>query len=246
VLGREHHERREARRLVLRCARAAVLAEREADLHACRPDRVERGVEEVAAAGMQRRHQHPAEPLLLRPVDVGDGLVDVVEADRGETAEPSGRLRAEVDEPPVVRRVRLAHENGVGGVVDAWRVERLTVREHDLRDDTLRLQIGDPARRIPLARGVETRVDEPVGRPVDAAQPLVQLLAAVGVQILAVRLPRRLHVPVDRDDRSLVRHRDLRRHPTSPARARFARNQVPMCSNASVAAGKPKFTNPCG
>ena len=51
-------------------AGAAVLADRQADVLARRPDRVERRVEEEVPAGVERRHHDPAEPVLLGPVDV--------------------------------------------------------------------------------------------------------------------------------------------------------------------------------
>ena len=145
VLGREHHERGEDLGLVVGCAGTAVLAERQADLLARGPDRVERGIEEELRAGIQRRHQDADETLLLGPVDVLHRLVDVVERHQRLPVQPARRLGAEVDHPAVERHVGLAGLLRVGRVVDAAGGERRTVREEDLGRHALGLEVGDRA-----------------------------------------------------------------------------------------------------
>ena len=122
------------------------------------PDRVELGVEEVPAVAGEPGEPDPAEALLLRPVDLLDRLIDIVERARQLTPPPLGRLRAEVDEPAVVRLPADFAELDVGGsgeVVEAIHLERLAVREEHLGDDADALEHLGSEIGVPLHLGVE-------------------------------------------------------------------------------------------
>ena len=120
------------------------------------------------------------QPVLLGPVDVGDRVVDVVQEDLRETGAASGPLVAEVDEPAVVRAD--ADESALvvvgrrrGGDHRAGGEERRhRVRERDLGDDAVGVQVGDAALVVPVAgAAVVLEVAERVG-----------VLAAPGVELL--------------------------------------------------------------
>ena len=151
-----------------------MLAEREADVHAHGPDRIERGIEEELRAGVQRRHLDRDQSLLLRPVDVLHRLVDVVEGHQRLPVQSAGRLRAEVDDPAVERHVGLTGLLRVGRVVDTTGRERRTVAEQDFGRHTLALELRDALLRVPLRVLAVLRSDEPVGHALEARQPLVE------------------------------------------------------------------------
>ena len=201
MLGGEHHERGETHGLVVRRAGTTVLAEWQTHLLARRPDRVERGIEEELRTRVQRRHQDADEALLLRPVDVAHGLVDVVERHQRLAVQPAGCFGAEVDHPAVERHVGLPGLLRVGRVVDAARREGSTVPEQDLGHHALALEVGDAPLRVPLSVLAELRSNEPVGHALEALQPFVERAAPLRVDVVAVALTRRLDMAVDRDDR---------------------------------------------
>ena len=207
MLERERQDGRHPGRGVHRCAGTAVLADREPDVLDRGPDRVEHRVEEIGAARVEARHHDPAETVLLRPVDVLDCLLDVVEQHRGLAAQPTRRLGAEVGEPPVVGHLAGACEVGVGDlprIVELVRLERHAVREQHLGDDALGLEIMHTARRVPL--GVERQIGLHVAgvahpRRLRRAHPFVVDVAVLRLDVLAVHRARRLDVSVNRDDR---------------------------------------------
>jgi hypothetical protein len=166
----------------------------------------------------QRRHHHADQAAVGRPENVGDGLVDVVEGDRGLAADPPPRLGAEVHQPAVEGQVRGADDRGITA---ASTVHRLAVAVDDLGDHALGLQVRNPSTGVPLPVLADGGVDEPVRRPLHHAEPVVEVIAKRRIEVLPVRRSRRLHVTVHRDDRcsSHVRHSIL---PLADRRGRSA------------------------
>ena len=161
VLRHEREHRGEAVRPVVGGAGAAVHAERQAGLDARGPDRVELRVDERAALGRELGDHDPAEPVLLRPVDVLHRPVDVEERRLHLTATPLGCLRAEVDQPAVVGLPPGLCELGRGSarvVVERVELERLAVGEQHLGDDADAFQVLDPELGVPLHLGREVGV----------------------------------------------------------------------------------------
>ena len=94
-LEQEHHDV-----LLLRATRraraAAVMVDRHAELLAHRPDRVVVPVvqREQTGAGRRAGEEHPAgQPVLVRPADLLDRRVDVVQQDLGDAGAAPGRAR---------------------------------------------------------------------------------------------------------------------------------------------------------
>ena len=128
-------------------------ADRQAGLLARSPDRVELGVDEGPALGRELGQHDPAEAVLLRPVDVVDGLVDVDERRLHLAAAALRRSRAEVDEPAVVglpAGLRQLGAGGAGMVVERVELERLAVGEQHLGDHADAFEVLDPKIRVPL------------------------------------------------------------------------------------------------
>ena len=172
-----------------------------------RPHRVQRRVEEELPAGKEGGHHHPAEPVLLGPVDVLHRLVDVVERHERLAGAPPGSLGAELGEPAVVRDPRLVGELGIGrpaDVLEPAELERQPVREQHLGHHALALEVAQPVLRVPLPLeadlGVEVaRVGEP--RLLLRAHPVVERLEVLLLDVVPIARTRRLDVAVDRDDR---------------------------------------------
>jgi hypothetical protein len=84
---------------------AAVVVDRQADRLARRPDGlvvgcVERG---HTRTGWRAGQQHATgEPVVGGPFDLGDRALDVVQHDLADAGAPTGRVGAEVGQPPVV------------------------------------------------------------------------------------------------------------------------------------------------
>ena len=208
VLDRQGHERGEAGRVVGGSAGATVLADRQTDVDARRPHRIQRRVEEELPARKERGHHHPAEPVLLGPVDVSHRLVDVVERHEHLAHAPTGSLGAELGEPPVVGDPRLVRELGIGRSTDVFEpteLERQPVREQHLGHHALALvEVAQAVLRVPLALEADLGVEVPrVGDPrlLLRAHPVVEGLEILLLDVVAIARTRRLDVAVHRDDR---------------------------------------------
>jgi len=130
--------------------------------------------------------------VLLRPLDVADGFVDVVEEDLRNAGASLGSERHEVGEPAVVgadagqparellgRRRARDHRAG--------REERRHgVRKDHLRRSAVGLLLLPPHRVVPVAEASVTV--EVLERVLVAVAPRVELVAVVGVEVLAVLL----------------------------------------------------------
>ena len=164
------------------------------------------------------RDRHALQPLGSGTLDLRDREVDVVDRELRDAGASAAGLRAEVGQPPVVReqprgaqlaRVRLAPASGD---------ERAAVREHDLGDDAVVLELLDPALRVPLARGAtgdlfgllvpvvlverlareqQAAVFRRLGAPLGELRPLVQRLR-VRVEILRLEVRREVVRSADR------------------------------------------------
>ena len=141
----------------------AVDIERDVSLLAQLPQRLVVGVPQrpEVRVGRDGGQEDPAEHvhLVVRPADLGDGVVDAVEEHLHDAGATIGRVGAEVDQPPVVRlqpgppavvlvlgrrerhQVALLEERGNG------------VREQHLRGDPVGVELGQPALAVPVAVG---------------------------------------------------------------------------------------------
>ena len=133
----------------------AVHVQHDAELFAQIPERlVARDPRAAATAefGGDVRQQDAAEHVAccsLRPTDLGERVVDVVQEDLRETGAPAGRGRAEVGDPTVVR----LHAGPPAFVVGRRRLERGEVALREERRDRVREQhLGDDALRLGLLR----------------------------------------------------------------------------------------------
>ena len=102
----DHHQRRGGYALIGGRAHAAVAVDRHLEVLAHRPQPVVVGmvvlVDPVDVGRQGRQQDAAAQPVVLDPVDVLDGVVEVVHEDLADAGPPLGVAPAEVDEPPVV------------------------------------------------------------------------------------------------------------------------------------------------
>ena len=160
VLEGQRHDGGEPRRPVGRCPGATVLTDRQPDLDAGGPHRIERGIEEEGPTGEKGGHHDATQAMLLGPMDVRHGQFDVVERDERLSGSTARRLRAEVGQPAVVGQTSLALDLRVGEgthVVCRPRLERQSVREEHLGHDALALHVLEAEIRIPLRGRVQSR-----------------------------------------------------------------------------------------
>ena len=228
MLQGQRHDGGEARRVVDRRTGTAVLADGQVDVHAGRPNGVERRVEEGTTARDEGRHHDAAQTVLLGPMDVGHGQLHVVERHQGLAGAPAWRLRAEIDQPAVVGEARLAVELGVREALDVVRgsaLEGQPVGEQDLGHDALGLHVLQAQIGVPLRGGVESGAEvAALGRPdrLLGLDPLVVGTEILLLDVVAVVEARRPHVSVHRDDRGACHHPPFRAGP-------FWRGGAPSC-----------------
>ena len=203
VLDGERHDRGEPRRAVAGKSGSAVRADRQVDVLDGSPDGVEHRVEEVGAAGVERGHHDPAEAVLLRPVDVLDRLLDVVEGHDGLARAAPGRLGAEVGEPTVVRPTSNGCQFRISRAAEVFEpvhLERLPVGEQHLRHDPLAFERFQPAIGVPLrlepVLGIK---DAGVGQPrvLRRLDRLVVVVEVLLFDVAAIAGARRLDMAVD-------------------------------------------------
>ena len=156
--------------------------------------------------GRQVREQDAApQAVLLDPLHVGDGVVDVVEEDLADAGPPLGELAAPVLQPAVVgvhpgmavgvlligRRLGEQHEA---------REERWDrVGEHHLGGDAVGLLLGVAHLVVPVAQ--PPRVPEVLVRVLVLVPPGVEVLEVGGIEVLPIGGVRAAGVAVRRDDR---------------------------------------------
>ena len=212
LLGDQHHDQREACRAILGQAGATVLGDRQPDLFDRGPDGIELGIEEEPVPPVQAGEHDAAQAVFLRPVHVGNGLVDIGEVHAHLAPAPLRQLGAEVGEPPLVGAPSLGEKLRIGaasGIVERVLLERHAVGEQDFRDHTDRLEALHPKLRVPLHLdpdvGVHvSRIGYAMG--LGGLHLLVVDLEVLALDVVAIALPRGLDVTVNRDDRR-TRHR---------------------------------------
>ena len=175
----------------------------------------------------ERRDQDPAaQAVLARPLDLGDGCVRVVQDRReGDTTTALGRDRAELGQPTVVRTRAGEHQLGLhvgrhrqpGAERRRGRArDRVGHREEDLAGDAVGVELlvavrGVPAAAqpflvllFPLARELGIHDPHPVthrrASGLRTAHRLVERVAVLRVEIVAVLDGREARVAVRRDD----------------------------------------------
>ena len=166
--------------------------------------------------------------LLLRPANLVERVVDVVQEDLREPGAAAGRGRAEVGDPAVVRLQPGPTPLVVGGrrlergEIALREERRHRVREEHLGDDALRLGLLQPAlavpvavrgRRLQIGEGIDVRVGPGVELVVPARREVRLVLAQLGAG-----------VTVDRDDRVPARRVRASDRSTSPSTDRCGRD----------------------
>ena len=150
------------------------------------------------------RQQDPAEHVhvLVRPPDLGDRVVDVVQEDLGESGAPARRGRAEVGDPTVVRLEPGPTPFVVGrrrlqrGEVALREERRHRVREQHLGDDALRLGFLQPAFTVPVAvRGRGLKIGERIDVAVGPARRTRRASATRGTACMRATPHRRARRP---------------------------------------------------
>ena len=201
-------------------ALSRVVGDRNAELLARPPHRVEGRVVEGRdvrhVVGTARQQHAAAQPVLGDPVDVGDGVIDVIQEDLPDAGAPVGRDRAEVGEPAVVRpdagqaQLVLLGRRRTGDHGTGREERRHRVREDHLADDTVGLELAEAALVVPVARA-QVAVEILV-RVLVAVAPRVELVAVLRVEVLAVLLVAAAGVGVGRDQRVAIGASHLARH----------------------------------
>ncbi len=205
----EHHERRREMPAVVGLPAARVAVDHDIELFAHGPERVVLlGVErvDVLGVGRHRGDQDPAaEVVLLDPAHVGDGLVDVVEEDLADAGAALRVLAAPVREPAVVRpdagqaQLEVFRLRRPGQQRHAREERRHRVRENDLTDDTVALELGDAPLAVPVAVAVAAL--EVAERVLVLRPPRVEVVEVLRVEVGAVRVVAGAGVAVRRDER---------------------------------------------
>ena len=145
--------------------------------------------------------------MLLRPVHVFDGSVDVEERHLHLAPAPLRRLCAEVGQPAVIGTpagLRELGGCGAGIVVERVELERLTVGEQHLGHHADALELLDPKTRIPLDLRGQLGMQVPGIRYLGFLSQLhlrVISLEVLLLEVVPITGPRRLDVTIDRDDR---------------------------------------------
>ena len=128
--------------------------------------------------------------MFLDPVDVGDGIVDVVEEDLADTGAALGKLATEVHEPAVVgpdagqTMVVLFGPGGRSEKDEAGEERRDGVGEDDLTDDAIGLLLAVAHVVVPVAE--PPRVPEILEGILVLGAPGVELVEVLGVEVLPV------------------------------------------------------------
>ena len=202
---------------------------RYAEVFADLPDRVVAGVVErldVIDVGRDRGDEHAAaQAVLFDPLDISDGVIDLVQEDLPDAGPAFGVPPAPVGEPAVVgadtgepvlvllgrRRPREQDE-----AREEWRHR---VREDDLADDAVVLEIAVATLVVPVADS--PAVLEITERVAVLAPPRVEVLDVPCLEILPVHVVAAAGMAIRRDDRVMVVGRQhLGRSICGPPRAR--------------------------
>ena len=141
----------------------------------------------------------------MRPTDLGDGGVDVVERDLRDAGPAPRRPGTEVGQPAVVRLQADPSPVEVAGVGGRCEHERGTreerrdrVREDDLGDDAVGLEVGEPPLVVPVAATLLAA--HVLERGPVLVCPRVELVEEESGQVVAVLAEPGAAVAVGRDD----------------------------------------------
>ena len=146
---------------VVRRPAARVVVQRDVEVLAGRPQRlVHRVVQrrDLGVVGTAGEQDAAAQAGLLDEAHVLHGLVDVVEEDLPDAGAPVGSHRAPVGEPPVVgadageAALEVPSRRRPGDQRGRREERRHRVREDDLADDAVGLELGDAPLVVPVPR----------------------------------------------------------------------------------------------
>jgi hypothetical protein len=198
---------------VVGVAGARVQVEGHVEILDGRPERVvgpavER-LDPLHVGGDARQQHATAEALLLDPLHVGDGVVDIVEEDLADSGALDRLSVAEVDHPAVVGADAGAAQLvlvGLGrpGEQHEPRVEGgHGVGVDDLGDDAVGELVGVTAVVVPVAHA-QVGVAQVLPRVLVLTAPGVEGVAVLRVEVLAVLLVGATGMAIGRDDRVVV------------------------------------------
>ena len=146
-----------------------------------------------------------AEAVFLDPVDVVDGVVDVIEEDLADARPALGKLAAEINQPAVVGPdpgEAMLVVFGLGGRSEenkTGKERRDRVRKDHLSDDAIGLLLAIAHLSVPVAE--PPRVTEIPERVLVFGPPGVEFLQVLGIEILAIGGVAAAGMAVSRDDR---------------------------------------------
>ena len=162
--------------------------------------------------GWDVRDQDPAaQPVVVYPPHVRDGVVDVVEEDLPDAGPPLGAFADEVGQPAVVgpdpgQPPGIVLVGGRGGEQDEAGEEGWDgVREDHLGDHPVRLLVGPAAGAVPVADPQVGVLQVLVGVAV-LVPPRVELVDERRIEVLPVLRVTAAGVGVGGDDRVVIGH----------------------------------------
>ena len=190
----------------LGAGRSGMVVHRHVEILTSGPDRlVVRGAE-GRQSGVRRhaRQQNPAkETVFCRPGDLGDGVIDVVEEDLGHAGTPARSVSTEIGQPTIVRpKAGPAELVGIRRrrpcqQIAGWKKWRNRVREQDLRNHAIILELAETGGGIPIAIG---RLPLQIGVWVHIRlRPDIELLEITTFEVVAVVVHFRAGVAVGRN-----------------------------------------------
>lgn len=148
-----------------------------------------------------------SEPMLMTPPGVLDGIIDVVQEDLPDAGAAVCVFPTPVGEPSVVRpdtgepQVVVIRCRGTCDHRTCRKEGWDRIREENLCDDTIGLELGDPALLVPVAILGPTR--QVLERIRVLAAPCIELVQVLGFQIGAVLLVVATGMAVGRDQHKM-------------------------------------------
>ena len=187
---------------------AGVVVHRQAELLAHLPQRLVAGVEQLGQTEARRRagQQHPAAQAGgMGASHLGHRRLDVVQGDLRDAGAAAGRVGAEVGEPAVVRleagpppfHVARGERRGLAGERDLGEERRHGVREDDLGDLAVELEVAAAARRVPVALALVA--EQVLVRDLVGGGPRVELVEPPGLEVGPVVVDAAAGMAVGRD-----------------------------------------------
>ena len=145
------------------------------------------------------------EAVFLDPVDVVDGVVDVIEEDLTDARPALGKLAAEINQPAVMgpdpgEAMLIVFRLGGRREENKTRKERRDrVRKDHLSDDAIGLLLAVAHLSIPVTE--PPRVAEILKRVLVLGPPGVEILQVLGIEVLAIGGVAAAGMTISRDDR---------------------------------------------